>query len=121
MCNAEADNSMAHDEEQPEDMAFWGDNSEKQLDAKLVKQARCEEMGQFRSHQVYEKVPLTEATNSGAKLIITRWVDISKGDDESPKSRSRLIARELNTHNEAGLRSDAAVGCKESAFLDGDD
>ena len=29
VCNAEADNSMAHGEEQPEDTTFWDDNSGK--------------------------------------------------------------------------------------------
>ena len=100
--NAEADDNMAYGAEQPEDTAFWDDNSGKQLDPKMVRQARAEEMAQFRSHQVYEKVPVQEATKYGSKLITTRWVDINKGDNENPKHRSRLVARELNKHDEAG-------------------
>ena len=64
--NAEADDSMAHGDDQPEDTTFWDDNSGKQLGAELVKEARAEEMHQSRSHGVYEKVPLGEATRSGA-------------------------------------------------------
>ena len=60
-------------------------------------------MEQFKSHQVYEKVPKEETNKSGTKLITTRWVDINKGDEEKPKYRSRLVARELNTRDEAGL------------------
>ena len=101
--NAEADNSLAHGEEQPEDTMFWDDNNGKQLDPKLVKRAREEEVQPFKSHGVYEKVPIAEATNSGTKLVTTRWVDINKGDDERPKYRSRLVARELSTHDETGL------------------
>ena len=40
VCNAETDYSMAHGEKQPEDTEFWGDNSGKQLDPKLVRRAR---------------------------------------------------------------------------------
>ena len=81
VCNAETDYSMAHGEKQPEDTEFWDDNNGKQLGPKLVRRAR-EEMEQFKSHQVYDKVPIAEANKSGTKLISTRRVDISKGDDE---------------------------------------
>ena len=101
--NAEADNSLAHGEEQPEDTMFWDDNSGKQLDPKLVKRAREEEMQQFQNHVVYEKAPIAEATNSGTKLITTRWVGTNKGGDESPKYRCRLVTRGLNAHDETGL------------------
>ena len=101
--NAEADDNLAYGEDQPEDTTFWDDNSGKQLNPKMVRQAREEEMAQFRDHQVYEKVPTQEAAKSGSKLITTRWVDINKGDDENPKYRSRLVARELNTHDQTGL------------------
>ena len=60
-------------------------------------------MQQFKSHGVFVKVPIAEATSSGTKLATTRWVDINMGDDDRPKYRSRLVARELNTHDETGL------------------
>ena len=94
---------MAYGERQPEDTEFWDDNSGKQLSPKLVRRAREEEMKQFKSHQVYEKVPIEEAKKNEAKLITTRWVDINKGDGEKPQYRSRLVARELNAQDEAGL------------------
>ena len=118
--NAEADNCMAHGEEQPEDATFWDDNGGKQLDPKLVRRARIEEMQKFQDHAVYEKVPIAEATSSGAKLITTRWVDINKGDENKPNYRSRLVARELSTHDEAGLCA-ATPPFEARCFLDGDD
>ena len=78
-------------------------------------------MGQLKNHGVCEKVPLTEATNSGAKLITTRWVDINKGDDEYPKNRGRLVARELSTHDETGPCDNTTTRGGESFVLDGDD
>ena len=66
---------------------------------------------------VYEKVPIAEAANSGAKLTTTRWVDISRGDEEKPKYRSGLEARELNTHGEAGLcAATTPLGAKKVLF-----
>ena len=60
-------------------------------------------MEQFRNHQVYEKVPLAEATNNGAKLNTTRWVDANKGDEVCQEYRYRLVARVLDIHAETGL------------------
>ena len=86
--NAEADDNLARGEVKPEDAAFWGDNSGKQLKPKMVKmvrQAREEETTQFRSHQVYEKAPMQESTKNGLKRTATRWVGVNIGDDENPK------------------------------------
>ena len=35
--------------------------------------------------------------------IIVRWIDINKGDSQSPNYRSRIVARELNTRNRDDL------------------
>ena len=45
--------------------------------------------------KVYKKVPRSEVTG---KVISVRWVDINKGDEVNPNYRSRLVAREINTH-----------------------
>ena len=37
---------------------FWGDLSGAPLDPGLVKNARSEEMREFRNHEVYEKVSI---------------------------------------------------------------
>ena len=79
-------------------------------------------MDQFKNHEVYEKVPIAEAGNSGTKLITTRWVDINKGDEEKPKYRSRLVARVAgHARCNRTVRCHATVGSKESAFLEGND
>ena len=37
----------------------------------------------------------------GRSPITVRWVDVNKGDDESPNYRSRLVAREIRRKGEA--------------------
>lgn len=37
---------------------FWDDMSGQELNCKLVKEARAEEMAEFRRHKVYIKVPI---------------------------------------------------------------
>ena len=50
-------------------------------------------------------------------MITTRWVGVNKGGDESPKYRSRLVARELNTHDETGLfAATPPLGAKKVLF-----
>ena len=47
---------------------------------------------------VYEKVAIQEAYDATGKApIAVRWVDVNKGDSQSPKYRSRLVAKEFNT------------------------
>ena len=86
----------------PEDQIkqSWGDLSGKALDPLKVKTAREEEMKEFRSHEVYKKVPIKECwAITGKDPIGTRWVDINKGDELQPEYRSRLVAQELNQDN----------------------
>ena len=75
---------------------FWDDLSGKELNAKLVKRAREEEMKDINKHNVYEQVDIRECwDNTGKEPIGTRWVDINKGDDVNPDYRSRLVAQEI--------------------------
>ena len=61
----------------------------------LVKAARREEMEYFVAKKVYQKAPREEAIRQQGKVPITvKWIDVNKGDDEKPKYRSRLVARE---------------------------
>ena len=54
--------------------------------------------------QLYDKVPINECKRATGKMPITvRWIDINKGDNEKPNYRSRLVARELNTHKRDDL------------------
>ena len=45
---------------------------------------------------MYHKVPIKECINKTGKMPIgTRWIDINKGDKETPEYRSRLVAKEI--------------------------
>ena len=45
-----------------------------------------------------KEVPISNAYQQAGKAPISvRWIDINKGDKESPNYRSRLVAREINT------------------------
>ena len=48
---------------------------------------------------VWRHVPRDECfQNTGKPPIKLRWIDINKGDDTSPLYRSRIVAKEINTH-----------------------
>jgi hypothetical protein len=73
-----------------------GDNSGKEIDAKLVQEARKEEMAGFKKHQVYNYVLKSEAkSDPDGKFIGARLVDINKGTEEKPTIRSRLVGQEF--------------------------
>ena len=55
-------------------------------------------MAEVRKHNVYIKVPIAECWDkTGKSPIGARWVDINKGDSQSPLYRSRSVAKEFNT------------------------
>jgi len=41
-------------------------------------------------------------TKTGRPPISVRWVDVNKGDDQCPKYRSRLVARQLKVTDKSG-------------------
>ena len=62
----------------------------------MAKEARKEEMKEFRKHKVYIKVPIEECYQvTGKGPLGIRWIDINKGDDVNPEYRSRLVAQEV--------------------------
>ena len=84
--------------------AAWDDVSGAALDPKEVRRARSEEIEYVHKMELYEKVPVEECWNvTGKNPISTRWIDINKGDASSPNYRSRLVAREINTHKREDL------------------
>ena len=95
----EVDEHVSHGEDpqvQPEEGEFWDSVSGVPLKPQLVKRAREEEMREFSKHGVYVKVPVKECLErTGRKPIGVKWVDINKGDEESPEYRSRLVAKEI--------------------------
>ena len=76
----------------------FDDVTGQRLDPGLMRKARMDEIAYFREMGVYEKVDLQECWEvTGKAPIAVRWVDINKGDSESPNYRSRLVAKEFNT------------------------
>ena len=82
----------------------WDDVSGAQLDPKVVKLARQEEVDYIHKMNLYIKVPVKEChQKTGKGPISVRWIDVNKGDTERPNYRSRLVAREINTHKRDDL------------------
>jgi len=83
---------------------FIDDRTGKTVDEAKVLEARKEELSEVRKHSVYKKVPIAQCIErTGRRPIGTRWVDINKGDDEHPNSRSRIVAQESNNHKRDDL------------------
>ena len=80
----------------------WDDVSGVELDKTMVKKAREEEMRYIKEKKVYDKISREEANKMGAKVIKVRWIDINKGDEKTPKYRSRLVAKEFREKNQEG-------------------
>ena len=58
--------------------------------------ARKPEIEYAEKKPVWKKIPRWEAKEKGWKIIMPRWVDINKGDDEKPNYRSRMVGKEFN-------------------------
>mgnify|MGYP003320391562 CR=1 FL=1 len=61
----------------------------------LVAKARAEELGWVQKLHVWDRVPRAAAHAARKRVVGVKWVDINKGDDDSPEIRSRLVAKEL--------------------------
>ena len=75
----------------PETSWYYDDVSGKPLDTQMVQAARREECQVIQAMGVWEPIPRPK----NEKVIGTRWIDVNKGDEQRPKYRSRLVAREL--------------------------
>ena len=74
------------------------------LDPELCRIARKAELDYFRSKGVWSIRPIQEAWKlTGRPPISVRWVEVNKGDDENPKYRSRLVAREIRMAGEDAI------------------
>ena len=73
----------------PETPWYYDDVSGKPLDTQMVQAARRGQV--IQTMGVWEPIPRPK----NEKVISTRWVDVNKGDEQRPKYRSRLVAREL--------------------------
>ena len=73
-----------------------------ELPAKLVREARAEDLEYFNSLLVWEVVKTQECWDvTGRPPISTKWVDVNKGDQQEYDIRCRLVAREMG-----GAKSD---------------
>ena len=95
---------VVEEDEQEELEEVWDDVSGTQFDPKAARTARIEEVECIHKMNLYTKVPAAECRNKTGKAhIFVRWIDVSKGDVERPNYRSRLVAREINTHKREDL------------------
>ena len=62
----------------------------------MATEARAKELLYFHSRGVWMKKPIATArARTGRPPITARCVDVNKGDGQTPKYRSRLVARRL--------------------------
>ena len=85
----------------PDDWETFSDEiSGKALNAKLVHEARAEEIEYARRYKVWEEVPVQQAWDrTGKAPISSRWIDVNKGDEARPQYRSRLVIQEVRSSN----------------------
>ena len=85
----------------PDDWETFSDEiSGKALNAKLVREARAEEIEYARRYKVWEEVPVQQAWDrTGKAPISSRWIDVNKGDEARPQYRSRLVIQEVRSSN----------------------
>jgi len=81
----------------------WDDLTGMRLDAQMVIEARRKEMEYVRKKPVWVKIPRSLAVQKGWKIVKTRWIDINKGDNETPLYRSRVVGKEFNDEAMDGL------------------
>ena len=66
--------------------------------------ARQEDIDYVKKTNLYTNVPIQECIRkTGKPPISTRWIDINKGDEARPNYRSRLVAKEVDTHKREDL------------------
>ena len=90
-------NAVGYEEEHRQQ--YWDDPTGKELDWKMVENARAEEIATVKQMGVWRHVPRKEfLRNTGRQPIKAGWVDINKGDDVVPLYTSRIVAKEIKTN-----------------------
>ena len=83
---------------------YWDDISEKELRPDLVRAAREEELKVVDEMSVWELRPISECIEvTGRKPVKVRWVDVNKGDDDTPNVRCRIVAKDFNVDRRPDL------------------
>ena len=57
----------------------------------------------FNDMRVYDRVSRAEMQERQGKCIKTRWIDVNKGDADSPNYRSRLVGKEFKAYADDSL------------------
>ena len=75
---------------------FIDEISGKALNTTLVEKARAEEIAIAKKYHLYDKVSIDECwSTTGKGPLGVRWIDLNKGDEESPEYRCRLVCQEV--------------------------
>ena len=83
---------------------YWDDSSGKELKPELVKAARGEELKVVDEMGAWELRPIAECIEvTGKKPVKVRWVDVNKGDDDTPNVRCRIVAKDFNVDKRPDL------------------
>ena len=94
---------LARGPEQGYSGKYLDDISKQKLRDDLVEEAGRKELEYFVAKGVWQKCPRQKAfLTTGKPPISVRWVDVNKGDDVTPKYRSRLVARQLKAMDKSG-------------------
>ena len=73
------------------------------LKDELVIKARAVELAFFHQKGVWVKQPMGRSRAvTGRPPVTVRWVDVNKGDEANPNYRSRLVARQMKSHDKSG-------------------
>ena len=84
-------------------LAAWDDISAAPLDPEMVRAARKLEIKYAEQKPVWVKIPRATTKQNGWKIVKSRWIDINKGDDQTPNYRSRMVGKEFNDSVLEGL------------------
>ena len=71
----------------------------------MVKKARRDDMDFFKSMNAYTRCPRQCVKDGGGKLVVMKWLDVSKGDSKNPVYRSRLVGKGYTTEVDTALCS----------------
>ena len=76
---------------------YYDEVTGRRLPADLVRAARREEVNFMLDWKTWERVERAEALRrTRLPPLKTRWVDVNKGDEQTPDIRCRLVAKEID-------------------------
>ena len=103
-CHGSQSEIMSVEFEHNDWQRYWDHISGKELNGELDREARAEEIATVEKMGVWIKVDREQCyRDTGKPPIKLRWVDINKGDEGKPNHRSRIVAKEIKTHNRPDL------------------